>query len=138
MAAADRRYLHLRETDMTLVQVPDPGPQLFERAHAAQRAAEAMAVVAQANIQAAIAVLRPIDRNDLLRESRTARLLARLETMPVIEQAKGIIMAQSGCTPDAAFEQLRHASQRANVPIRDLAARVVSKAAHQQPRFKGA
>jgi AmiR/NasT family two-component response regulator len=33
----------------------------------------------------------------MLKRSECAWLLARLETMPVIEQAKGIIMAQSRC-----------------------------------------
>ncbi len=58
-----------------------------------------------------------------------AHLLARLETMPVIEQAKGIIMAQSRCGEAEAFDVLRRASQRSNVPVRDLAARIVAMAA---------
>jgi AmiR/NasT family two-component response regulator len=36
--------------------------------------------------------------------------------MPVIEQAKGILIAQTGCTPEEAFDMLRRASQRSNVP----------------------
>jgi GAF domain-containing protein len=44
--------------------------------------------------------------------------------MPVIEQAKGILMAQHGCGPDEAFDLLRRASQRFNVPVRVLAARL--------------
>jgi uncharacterized protein (DUF3084 family) len=62
---------------------------------------------------------------DLLQESATARLYARLETLPVIEQAKGMIMEQSGCTEQEAFDLLRKASQRSNVPVRELAARIV-------------
>jgi hypothetical protein len=50
---------------------------------------------------------------------------ARLDSMPVIEQAKGILMAQQGCGPDEAFDLLRRASQRFNVPVRVLAARLV-------------
>jgi GAF domain-containing protein len=42
----------------------------------------------------------------------------------VIEQAKGILMAQHGCGPDEAFDLLRRASQRFNVPVRVLAARL--------------
>ena len=57
---------------------------------------------------------------DLLQHSEYARLLARLESMPVIEQAKGILMAQSRCGDAQAFDLLRRASQRANVPVRDL------------------
>ena len=63
---------------------------------------------------------------DRLQRSEYARLLARLETMPVIEQAKGIIMAQSGCGVAEAFDLLRRASQRSNVPVRDLAAQIVA------------
>lgn len=55
------------------------------------------------------------------------RLLARLETMPVIEQAKGIMMAQTGCDADEAFDRLRQASQRLNVPVRELAMQIISK-----------
>jgi ANTAR domain/GAF domain len=51
--------------------------------------------------------------------------LAELDTMPVIEQAKGILMAQRSCGPDEAFDLLRRASQRFNVPVRVLAARLV-------------
>src|SRR5215813_11382841 len=45
--------------------------------------------------------------------------------MPVIEQAKGMLMAQQRCGPDEAFDLLRRASQRFNVPVRVLAARLV-------------
>jgi len=47
---------------------------------------------------------------DQLRYSAYARLQARLASMPVIEQAKGIIMAQQGCPEDQAFVALRRAS----------------------------
>jgi AmiR/NasT family two-component response regulator len=62
---------------------------------------------------------------ELLTESSYARLYARSATMPVIEQAKGVLMAQQGCDADQAFELLRRASQRSNVPIRVLAERIV-------------
>lgn len=68
-------------------------------------------------------------RDELLQASPYARMAARLETMPRIEQAKGIIIAQTGCSPAEAFDRLRQASQRLNVPVRDLAARIVAKAA---------
>src|SRR5262245_18401383 len=50
---------------------------------------------------------------------------AQLDTMPVIEQAKGILMAQQDRGPDETFDLLRRASQRFNVPVRVLAARLV-------------
>ena len=65
---------------------------------------------------------------DRLRYSAHARLQARLKSMPVIEQAKGIIMAQSGWAEDQAFDALRRASQRENMKLRDLAARIVAAA----------
>jgi AmiR/NasT family two-component response regulator len=49
-----------------------------------------------------------------------------LSTRPVIDQAKGVLMAKHGCTPDEAFEMLTDASQRANVKVREIAARIVS------------
>jgi AmiR/NasT family two-component response regulator len=54
--------------------------------------------------------------------------------MPVIEQAKGIIMAQSQCGDAQAFDLLRRASQRANVPVRELAAQIVAKTAQVPPK----
>ena len=71
---------------------------------------------------------------DLMQQSEHARLLARLESMPVIEQAKGIIMAQSRCGHAQAFDLLRRASQRSNVPVRELAAQIVAKTAQGSPQ----
>jgi len=46
--------------------------------------------------------------------------------MPVIEQAKGIIMAKTGRPEAEAFNMLRQVSQRRNLPIRDLAAWIIA------------
>src|SRR5215467_582707 len=54
---------------------------------------------------------------------------ARLQSLPVIEQAKGIIMAQCGWPEDLAFDALRRASQRENMKLRDIAAKIVAKTA---------
>ena len=70
---------------------------------------------------------------DLMQRSEHARLLARLETMPVIEQAKGVIMAQSHCGHAQAFDLLRRASQQGNVPVRELAAQIVAETAQVSP-----
>jgi AmiR/NasT family two-component response regulator len=66
---------------------------------------------------------------EVLHDSAYARLQARLETMPVIEQAKGILMAQHRCGADEAFDLLRRASQRANVKVSVLAAQMVEQIA---------
>jgi ANTAR domain len=52
---------------------------------------------------------------------------ARLETLPRIEQAKGIIMAQSGCTDTMAFDVLPQASQRLSIPVRELTVQLVAR-----------
>jgi len=70
---------------------------------------------------------------DRLRYSAYARLQAQLASMPVIEQAKGIIMARQGCTEDQAFDALRRASQRENVKVRDLAATIVARTMRSAP-----
>ena len=74
-----------------------------------------------------------------LQESALARLRARLDSMPVIEQAKGILMAQHRCGPDEAFDLLRRASQRANVKVSILAERMVEQIASSphQPEHPG-
>ena len=98
--------------------------QVLTKAEAARRTS------AQARRQRQSA---PAGRN-LMQQSEHARLLARLESMPVIEQAKGIIMAQSHCGHGQAFDLLRRASQRSNVPVRDLAAQIVAKTAQVPPK----
>ena len=52
-------------------------------------------------------------------------LHAVLASQPVIEQAKGILMARHHCGPDQAFRLLAEASQRDNRKLRDLAAAMV-------------
>jgi hypothetical protein len=68
-------------------------------------------------------------QREILHDSAMARLNTRLASMPVIEQAKGVLMAQQRCGPDAAFELLRRASQRANVKVSVLAAQIVEQVA---------
>ena len=53
-------------------------------------------------------------------------LHAALTSQPVIEQAKGILMARHRCGPDQAFRMLVEASQRDNRKLRDVAAAVVA------------
>ena len=54
-------------------------------------------------------------------------LAAALESRATIEQAKGVIMATTGCTPDDAFDLLRQQSQTENRKLRDIAAEVVAR-----------
>ena len=59
-----------------------------------------------------------------LAEQMRAAMMSRVE----IEQAKGILMAREGLTPDAAFEVLVRASQRENRKLRDIAKDIVERA----------
>ena len=53
-----------------------------------------------------------------------------MENRAVIEQAKGIIMAQRRCTPDEAFAALSKLSQDTNRKLREVAAALVHDAQH--------
>ena len=64
--------------------------------------------------------------------STTAKLAAQMaeamESRAVIEQAKGILIAQNRVTADEAFDILIRASQTSNRKIRDIAEALVNKA----------
>jgi two-component system, chemotaxis family, protein-glutamate methylesterase/glutaminase len=62
-----------------------------------------------------------------------SRVQARLASLPVIEQAKGIMMAQFGWSEDQAFDTLRRVSQRDNIKVRDLAAKIVARTSSSPP-----
>ena len=75
--------------------------------------------------QAAVAVA-----NAVLYESASqlaVQLQQAMDSRATIEQAKGIIMATSRCTPDEAFDVLVRASQRENRKLRDIAADLVER-----------
>ncbi len=59
---------------------------------------------------------------------RAEQLRAAMASRATIEQAKGILMAQSGLTADEAFAVLVRASQRENRKLRDIAAELVARA----------
>lgn len=53
-------------------------------------------------------------------------LRRQLATLPVIEQAKGIVMAERRCSDKEAFALLRGVSQHTNTKVSEVAARVVA------------
>jgi GAF domain-containing protein len=55
-----------------------------------------------------------------------ANLRAALESRAVIEQAKGILVAEYGCHPEVAFKELSRLSQNTNRKVRDIAADLVA------------
>jgi GAF domain-containing protein len=54
-----------------------------------------------------------------------------MDSRATIEQAKGIIMATAGCSPDEAFDLLRQQSQAENRKLRDIAAELVTRQRRQ-------
>lgn len=108
----------------------DPWPVVVHRLEAARLEFDAQALrfeEARSRLQATvdrISVGRL--RREMFYHSKVARLQARLETLPVVEQAKGILMAQQKCGPDEAFDLLRRASQRGNVKVHVLAAQIIA------------
>jgi AmiR/NasT family two-component response regulator len=106
---------------------------LAQRLAAARRDVEANVLQLDLTRSRLRATLQRISANrtqrQVLHDSVFARLTARLESQPVIEQAKGILIAKVGCTPDEAFGLLRAASQHTNVAVRDLARDIVDRTA---------
>jgi GAF domain-containing protein len=89
-------------------------------AFAAEESEQAATAVAEA---VAVAVANA-DAHDRLAEHAKNMRLA-MESRAVIEQAKGVLMAQRRVNADAAFEILREASQRYNRKLRDIAQGIV-------------
>jgi hypothetical protein len=116
-------------------------PEVTSRLEAARLEFDAQArrfEEAKAQLQATLDQVRKgRPQREILRSSAFARLQARLDTMPVIEQAKGILMAQHHCGPDEAFDLLRRASQSANVRVSVLAERLVEQAASPESQATG-
>ncbi|WP_091770526.1 GAF and ANTAR domain-containing protein [Blastococcus aurantiacus] len=71
----------------------------------------------------AVAVANADAHWQLSEQTRNMRIA--MESRAVIEQAKGILMAQRHLTAEQAFEVLRGASQRYNRKLRDIAAGIV-------------
>ena len=63
--------------------------------------------------------------------AKSEQLEAAMASRGVIEQAKGIIMATTRCSPDAAFALLSQQSQQQNRKLREVAAEIVSLAARR-------
>lgn len=53
-------------------------------------------------------------------------LQSALESRAVIEQAKGILVAEHGCDPEVAFKELSRISQHTNRKVRDISADLVA------------
>ena len=119
----------------------DSPPEVTSRLEAARLEFDAQArrfEAAKARLQVTLDQVREgRPQREILHNSAFARLQARLETMPVIEQAKGILMAQHRCGAEEAFDLLRRASQSANVKVSVLAERMVEQISSPEPPATG-
>ena len=61
------------------------------------------------------------------------QLEAAMASRSVIEQAKGIVMAATGCDADTAFASLIQRSQHENRKLRDIAAELVARQGRRLP-----
>ncbi|MFC7841692.1 ANTAR domain-containing protein [Streptomyces sp. NPDC057382] len=71
-----------------------------------------------------------LERAERLRvlQAEVEQLRRAIASRPVIDQARGILMATHGCTSDEAWHVLREASQLSNTKLRDVAAAVTASA----------
>ncbi len=79
------------------------------------------------------AILLAAAINSARQAELTAQLRSALASRSIIDQALGITMAQRHCDRDAAFEVLRAASQRENVKLVVVAARVIRAVTGNDP-----
>jgi GAF domain-containing protein len=80
----------------------------------------------------AVAVANADAHAQLFDQARNMRLA--MESRAVIEQAKGVLMAQRHVDAEQAFEILREASQRYNRKLRDIAFGIVESTQAGRPR----
>ncbi|PNG17430.1 ANTAR domain-containing protein [Streptomyces cahuitamycinicus] len=79
----------------------------------------------------AVALERAECLHDLREE--VEQLRQAIASRPVIDQARGILMATHGCTSDEAWHILRETSQLSNTKLRDVAAAVTASAEADGP-----
>jgi len=72
-------------------------------------------------------VLERAEQVDLLRKE-VQQLRQAIVTRPVIDQARGVLMATHACSSDQAWNVLREASQLSNTKLRKVAAMVTAEA----------
>ncbi|MFJ8542061.1 ANTAR domain-containing response regulator [Streptomyces sp. NPDC093586] len=82
-------------------------------------------------VRSAVAVERS-ERLGMLQEE-VEQLRQAIASRPVIDQARGVLMALHSCTPDEAWHILREASQLSNTKLRTVAAAVTAGACGDGP-----
>jgi GAF domain-containing protein len=96
---------------------------IYSSEKAAFRSEEAMTAGTEVAEAVAVAVVNADAHARVIDQAHHMRLA--MESRAVIEQAKGVLMAQRGVDAQQAFDLLRDASQRYNRKLRDIAAGIV-------------
>jgi two-component system, response regulator / RNA-binding antiterminator len=106
--------------DVTPLWAPTHGHAMPEVGGADRQPASLWGAVARALADNERAHAQVVEENQQLRHALTSRV--------VIEQAKGVIIARRGCTPEEAFEELRGFARRNQRDIHDVASAVIAQA----------
>jgi GAF domain-containing protein len=93
---------------------------------------ESLAAALEVAEAIAVVVLNADAHAQLGEQARHMRLA--MDSRAVIEQAKGVLMAQRHIDAEEAFDVLREASQRYNRKLRDIAAGIVASTQGSGPR----
>jgi hypothetical protein len=72
--------------------------------------------------------VRELEARDELHAQELETIRRALETRDLIGQAKGVIMASMGCSPDESFMLIVKQSQHENRKVTDVAAEIVQRA----------
>ncbi|MFE3637959.1 ANTAR domain-containing protein [Streptomyces cellostaticus] len=91
------------------------------------------APLAASAARGASAVARERAEQLRLLRAEVAQLRHAIDSRPVIDQARGILMAAHSCTPEQAWHVLREASQRTNTKLRDVAGALTASTAPDGP-----
>ncbi|GAA2449940.1 ANTAR domain-containing protein [Streptomyces glaucus] len=102
-----------------------PGPAAPDTGHGPGPAASALSAVARERAERLLRLQELQQEVEQLRQAITSR--------PVIDQARGILMAVHGCTSDEAWHILREASQLSNTKLRRVAEAVTASAVATAP-----
>lgn len=99
--------------------------QAVARALELREQTSALLIAARSVIDGTTAALDLTGRPASRLRKEVAQLQAAMASRATIEQAKGIIMGATGCTPDEAFELLKRQSQHENRKLREVAEELV-------------
>ena len=117
--------LPYQDTSIGALNIYSSKPAAFASTESLDAALEVADVIA-------VAVANATEHAQLGDQARNMRLA--MESRAVIEQAKGVLMAQRHVSAEEAFEILRAASQRYNRKLRDIALGIVESTREQRPR----